>query len=927
MTEARPTYEELLARVEALQESERRYRSIVDNSLDAILLTTPDGGILEANPAACRMFGRSPEELRQGGRACLSDASDPSVKAALEERSRAGRAGAEMTLVRADGTRFPAEVTSTIFIDADGRRRTSMIVRDITERKRAEEALHTGEENYRNLFENAIMGISQALPDGRLVKVNEAYARMYGYSSPAEILAHVDNVNQLYANPDDRQEVLRIVSEKGVMEPKEIPVIRRDGSRFVVLVSARAIRDASGTLVCFQAEHVDITELKQAEESLRQSELRYRTLLDASFDLIYVIGRDDTVEYVNSAALKMLRCEEEEVLGKPRATLFSPGMAATQGQALARVFATGEPMHQEHPSVTEDGVGYQETQLFPLKNLDGEVRSVLGMSRDITARKRAEDGLRNSRAFLDNVINAIADPVFVKDEARRFVLVNDALCKIVGRPREGLLGQDGDDMFPEDEVAVFRKMDAAVLGTGNENVNEEYLSNLSTKEVSTIVTRKTRYVDPTGKRFLVGVIRDITELKRLQSSLAQADRLASMGMLAAGVAHEINNPLSYVLYNVESLAQDLPKLADAAKRCGTALRERVGDAALDEILGDGAEILRPAPLDDAVDRVREALEGTHRIKDVARGLATFSRVEQVEQSAVDVRHAVETAVHMAMNEIRFRAQLVRDLEPVPTVMASEGKLSQVFLNLLINAAHAIDEGDVGNNRIAVRTRTDGADVLVEISDTGKGIPPGDLDRVFEPFYSTKGVGKGSGLGLAICHNLVVELGGEIRVESEVGRGTRFVVRLPVRRDEPREERTAAVSERPQPASGRGRILVVDDEESVRKTMIRLFGQAHEVVCAGSGQAAQAILARDASFDVILCDLMMPEMTGMDLHAWLAARDPALAARIVFITGGAFTPRASEYLAHAGNIKVDKPFDPANLRKLVSKLIGDGKSGA
>ncbi|MDD5307809.1 MAG: ATP-binding protein [Deltaproteobacteria bacterium] len=427
---------------------------------------------------------------------------------------------------------------------------------------------------------------------------------------------------------------------------------------------------------------------------------------------------------------------------------------------------------------------------------------------------------------------------------------------------------------------------------------------------------------------------DITERKRaeqererLLTSLAQSDRLASVGMLAAGVAHEINNPLSYVLYNVESLAQDLPKLADTVKRCTAVLREQVGDAAFAQLAGDGDGILRPAGLDDAVERAREALEGTYRIKDLSRGLSTFSRIERVELTLVDVTHVVETVIRMTCNEIKYRARLVKDLGPLPATMASEGKLSQVFLNLLVNAAHSIDEGDVENNSIRIRSWTEGDDNFVEIADTGKGIPPESLAHVFEPFHSTRGVSKDSGIGLTICRNLVTEIGGDIRAESQVGKGSRFVVRLPVTRDKPREERAMAVSDvAPQAQGVRGRILVVDDEKTIRTTMVRLFGREHEVICAASGRAGRAILKQDRSFDLILCDLMMPEVTGMDLHKWLKERDPALAARIVFITGGAFTPRAAEYLAGAGNLKVEKPFDADKLKKLVSKLIAAAKSG-
>ena len=523
------------------------------------------------------------------------------------------------------------------------------------------------------------------------------------------------------------------------------------------------------------------------------------------------------------------------------------------------------------------------------------------------------------------------------DTEGHITFCNDYLLNLAGWTRDEVLGHSWFEYFPPPEVR-------------DEVQNEVFLKNISAGEVpvhfeNEIITRRgerrlivwnnTVLRDPAGRvTGTASVGEDITERKRaeeeresLQAGLAQSDRLASLGLLAAGVGHEINNPLSYVLCNVDSLSQDLPKLAAAVKRCTAALRDQVGDTAFAQLAGDGAELLQPAELDAMVNRTRQALDGTHRIVDVSRTLSTFSRIEQTEWSPVDVNHAVEIATRMVFNEIKYRAQLVKDLAPLPIIMASEGRLSQVFLNLVINAAHSIDEGNVSGNRIAVRAWLEGADIFVEVADTGKGIPPENLEHIFEPFFTTKEVGMGTGLGLAICRKIVTELGGDIRVESQVGKGTRFVVRLPVTHEEPQEEKRAkTISDRPGTPVTLGRILVVDDEEIIGSTIEHLLGQEHEVICADSGQAGRAILEHDTSFDLILCDLMMPAMTGMDLHEWLAGRDPALAARMVFITGGAFTPRALKFLAGAGNLRIEKPFDPNNFQKLVSKLVIAAKSG-
>lgn len=421
-------------------------------------------------------------------------------------------------------------------------------------------------------------------------------------------------------------------------------------------------------------------------------------------------------------------------------------------------------------------------------------------------------------------------------------------------------------------------------------------------------------------------VRDETEKRRLQARVAQADRLASMGMLAAGVAHEINNPLAYVLYNVDSLAQDLPRLSAVIQRCCRALRERLGDSVYAEIVQEDAELLEPSMLADAVERIREALEGTERIRAISRGLGTFSRVERADRTCIDLRTPLDAAINMAYNEIRHRARLVRDFCTVPSIWATEGKLSQVFLNLLVNAAHAIDEGDAKNNQITVRTWTEGSEACVAIADSGSGIPAENLERIFEPFFTTKSVGVGSGLGLSICRSIVLEFGGNLTVQSQAGKGTCFVVRLPAAKVASVQQSTESQPNVANASVVRGRVLIVDDEEAIRNSMVRLLGRHHELVTTASGAEAREWLARDRDFDIILCDLTMPQMAGTDLHAWLRDRDPDLANRLVFMTGGAFTPNVTEYLTRVENVRIEKPFDTADLERLVAELVIAAKRG-
>ena len=276
---------------------------------------------------------------------------------------------------------------------------------------------------------------------------------------------------------------------------------------------------------------------------------------------------------------------------------------------------------------------------------------------------------------------------------------------------------------------------------------------------------------------------------------------------------------------------------------------------------------------------------------------------------------------MAHNEIKYRARMVKDLGRIPPVLGTDGRLSQVFLNLVVNAAQAMDEGDVEHNAIKVRTWADDKEVKVEVSDTGKGIDRAHLEHIFDPFFSTKEAGVGSGLGLSICHRIITEFGGRIEVQSEPGEGTRFVVSLAAA--EPDRPSRHARTTGNRPPAPRRRILVVDDDRQICKALARLLRQEHDLVLAGSGVEAKELIEQGGVFDLILCDMMMPEVSGMDLHQWIEARDPDLADRMVFMTGGVFTPRAREFLQRVDNARLEKPFDMANLLVMVRALSASG----
>jgi len=413
---------------------------------------------------------------------------------------------------------------------------------------------------------------------------------------------------------------------------------------------------------------------------------------------------------------------------------------------------------------------------------------------------------------------------------------------------------------------------------------------------------------PLTGRGAVVYVRDATDEREREIGRLQAEKLASIGMLAAGVAHEVNNPAAFVLANIEALTGSMRLIEDKLRELPEAGEVR---SALSNLLFEASAILQ------------ESKEGMARIQRIVRDLGSFSHVDEDVSVALNVNTAVESALTMLRNEIRYRARVEHELRATQLVRASVPRLGQVFLNLISNAVQAMDEADPKRNLLRVRSFDDREHVIVEVIDNGPGIPSDVMPRIFESFFTTKPRGMGTGLGLPISLGIVRGLGGDITVETRPGQGATFRVRIPAA-----EPGTIAA---PQPVPevtptrqfSRRRILAVDDEVLLLKAYRRMLSDGHDLVTALGGQEALRTLESDSGFDVVLCDLQMPEMSGMELHAAVRERFPALANRFVFVTGGAFSADARRFLEKAVTAVIQKPFRVEELLALVDSIAGDG----
>jgi signal transduction histidine kinase/CheY-like chemotaxis protein len=479
----------------------------------------------------------------------------------------------------------------------------------------------------------------------------------------------------------------------------------------------------------------------------------------------------------------------------------------------------------------------------------------------------------------------------------RVVFANEAFCAMVRKGQAELLGCSPLDLAGAVEPETCERLDAALREAGPFRGHVLLNHRDGTRVQSEMQLSPVR--DPEGVvTHLVCSYRDVTATQELRSRMVAAARVASMGMLAAGVGHEIQNPLAYLELSLDAAERGLSR----------------GEARVEK----------------ALKHLHDAREGAERIRLIVQDLWTFSRQGGEERKPLDLRDVAVPALRMVRHVLRNRARLVEDLGSLPRVRGCEARLGQVLLNLLVNAAQAIPEGAPERHVVRIRTCTapDGR-ALVEVSDTGQGIPAEVLPHIFEPFFTTKALEEGTGLGLPICQQIIHTHGGEILVRSEPGQGAVFTVLLPAALEEAPRAEPSLQKARPVAAhchsARRGRILIVDDEPKLAQSLRMLLEPVHDVVATTGGSEALELVSSGQPFDLVVCDLQMPGTSGMDVYARLREQAPELARRLVFMSGGACTPAASAFIRSVPNQVLEKPVRPEVFLATVDAALAPGAS--
>jgi PAS domain S-box-containing protein len=620
-------------------------------------------------------------------------------------------------------------------------------------------------------------------------------------------------------------------------------------------------------------------------EALRQAEDRYRILLEQAPIGVFLYDRDLCITESNQRFAEILGSEVGRLVGLDMTRLRDQKVLPTLRAALE---GRAEKWEGWYEATTGTATVYVTLRVVPRLDRDGAVVGGIGIVDDLTDRIVALEALRTSEQRLALYVRESPLGLVVWDPEGRVVEWNPAATRIFGHSPPEAFGRPWTFLeAPGSDGAMRAMMEALLAGRGGDHATLEHVRKDGAR--ITCLWRSASLVDAAGKVIgAASIVDDVTERREMEAKLRKTDRMVAVGTLAAGVAHEVNNPLAYLKANLDiAVGRKLPALRETLERI-----DGEGGAAARRQLGEIEEMLALAR------------EGAERVRVIVNDLKTFARADDGTRQLCDVDHVLDAAIQMAKHEIRERATLVREDGETPLVLANQARLGQVFLNLLLNAAQALPKGSPAAHQIRVATTTDARGrCVVTVADTGPGIDAAIQARIFDPFFTTK-PREGTGLGLWIARQITESIGGEIAVQSEPGHGACFTVTLP-----PAEVGVAASVE----AAAPPHVLVVDDEPAIARAIAAMIGSGHAVSTATTGEEALACLRGGAHFDLVLCDLMMPGTSGIDVYETIARERPEMADRFVFITGGAVSERAEEFCARMQGRTLAKPFGARELR--------------
>ena len=647
---------------------------------------------------------------------------------------------------------------------------------------------------------------------------------------------------------------------------------------------------------------IDITEQKIAEEGLRESEATLRAVIDGIHDVVFVKDRQGRYTIVNHAAPALFGKTANELVGKTDTQTFPTDIAQMFAGSDHRIFMTGVAETVEHAIEVGDAHLHFLTTKGVYRGRNDDILGIVGISRDMTARKVMEDAVRGSEATLRAVIEGISDAVFVKDIDGRYVISNAANADMSALPLDEIIGKTDAELYEPKHAKMHVETDRQVLESGEAQSYEREFDAFGERRFH--LTTKSVYRDSDGWALgIVGVTRDLTDRKRMEDDLRQAQRMEAVGQLTGGIAHDFNNLLGVIMGSLELLNEGI---GDEEARSG---------------------------------HLQRAIKAGERGAALTERLLAFSRKQALQPRATNVNL-------LLTDMLELLRQILEENVEIKTVMSpklwytevDQNQLENALLNLVVNARDAMPEGGKlsieTENRRFRRTTLDSGNraipagdyIVLSLSDTGVGMPPDVVARAFDPFFTTKEVGKGSGLGLSMVYGFVEQSGGHVAIESEPARGTTVRIFLPRGKVRPRTAK-ARVTLGARSAAHGETILIVEDDDDVRHLVISMLTSlGYQTLEAQNGPSALAILETDQDVALMFTDIVLAGgMSGVELVR--AARGHRPDIKVLYTSGYAEDALSQKGRLEDGVELVQKPYRRAELARKVREILrGDGVAG-
>ena len=766
-----------------LEWGKKEWEAIFDTITELAFITDVGGRIIKCNKATTKRLGKSPQEIiGQTGLAAFFGEEVPQVDPFT--------VGSREVYISSLSSHFV--VTNNPLRNVLTTQSMVHVMTDITERKRIEALANEREAYYRSLAESLPIGAYIA-QDGCIQWANAWFSKNTGYSAN-EIAGHPC---LSLVHPDDRRSVQKnavaMLREKA-MAPYGYRFLAKNGEilwciETVVSITYQGRRAVLGS-------QMDISGQKRAEDALRASEERYRTILETIPDAYYEVDLTGNNLMFNEAYLALFERPREEMEGVNYKRYTEATKAGEITQIFNSVYQSGIPIRSvEWEILTKGGAKKPvEISVSLIRNDTNEPTGFRGILRDITERKRIEDALRLSEERYRTIVETIPNAYFEVDLAGNNIFCNERYLEDTGYTMEEVRGMNFRAYMDDKNAALAHKIYQEVYRTGKPafNVQLEWIDKSGRRRISDSAISLIR--DPNGKATgFRGISRDITE-KRHQEILAlHSQKLESVGQLAAGIAHEINTPIQFVGDNIHFLDEAfrdilaLTSLLDALREA-----ESLNGQDIHSIISkirESEEAIDMEYLREEIPKaIQQSLDGLQRVGKIVQAMREFSHPGGENKTDMDINRAIESTITLTRNEWKYTADLTTDLDPgLPVVKGYLADFNQVLLNLIVNASQALqgkaNKKDAEKGKIEISTRQDGNEVEVCIRDSGQGIPPEAQSRIFDPFFTTKEVGKGTGQGLTIAQNIIVRKhGGKIYFETIIGEGTAFFIRLPLDKD-------------------------------------------------------------------------------------------------------------------------------------------------